>query len=190
MTSPCARLGERFISVAALTRRLAAAGLVAAAVAGGPALPLTRAEELPPAQPEAVRDLGHGDESVAVPGGTVGRTVPVEPAVMRPAPSGPPRGASPSAGDAVEGPLDPGSPAPANQADPQRGRSGDPITPKAAAREMRGRMREYGERYSEAIRERHENGGLVAGPAGPRWLSEAERNQFREALRERYHQQR
>jgi hypothetical protein len=116
--------------------------------------------------------------------------VPVEPAVTRPAPSVPPHGPSPLAEDPVDGRIDPGTPAPANQAGPQRGRSGDSITPKAAAREMRGRMREYGERYGEAIRERQEHGGLVAGPAGPRWLSEAERNQFREALRERYHQQR
>jgi len=127
---------------------------------------------------------------MAVPVGTVGQTVPVRPEVMRQQPGLPPPGGSQALGDAVGGRIDPGSPATAAQVDTHRGRPGDPATQNAAARDIRLRMREYGERYGETIRERQETGAPDGGPAGARWLSDAERNQFREALRERYHQHR
>ncbi len=89
------------------------------------------------------------------------------------------------AGDGLRPPPEPGSGAPA---EPSLDRGLTPPPAPGGSRELRLQMREYGERYGEYSRERQESMHLA--PANARWLSDQERNQFREALRERYRQHR
>jgi hypothetical protein len=81
---------------------------------------------------------------------------------------------------------DPGS-APGTASPDRRPPPGHPGTP-VPGHELRLQMREYGERYGETSRERHEN--MEVPPSTARWLRDPERFQFREALRERYRQPR
>lgn len=102
---------------------------------------------------------------------SVPRTSPVklaEEGLRRGTPSDPATAAGATSPDRRPPPEHPGTPVPGH--------------------ELRLQMREYGERYGETSRERHEN--MEVAPSTARWLRDPERFQFREALRERYRQPR